>query len=106
MKVSKLSEMKGGWFVGDFTPVCLSTKAVEVACKYYKSGDKESKHVHRVATEVTVIAEGKVRMNGNTFVRGDIVVLDPGDATDFEVLEDTVTLVVKMPSVMGDKYPA
>jgi len=106
MKKMRLSEMKGGWFIGDFSPVCLRTKGVEAACKAYKAGDKEGRHVHRIATEITVIAKGKAKMNGETFCEGDIVFLSPGDATDFEALEDTVTMVVKMPSVIGDKYPA
>ena len=104
MKVFKLSEMKGGWFAGDFLPTCLKTKEFEAACKYYKKGDKEPAHVHKVATEITLIAEGVVEMNGKRYSKGDIVVLDPGDVTDFAVLEDTVTFAVKVPSVAGDKY--
>ena len=33
------------------------------------------------------------------------VLLEPGEATDFRALEATTTVVVKMPSVIGDKYP-
>ncbi|OGR64997.1 MAG: hypothetical protein A2X31_07500 [Elusimicrobia bacterium GWB2_63_22] len=106
MKTGKLAEMKGGWFVGDFDPVCLKAKEAEAACKYYKAGDKEGKHVHRIATEVTVIASGKVKMNGHLLGAGDIIVLSPGEASDFQAIEDTITMVVKFPSVMGDKYPA
>ena len=43
-------------------------------------------------------------MNGRTYGAGDIIILDPGDATDFRTLEPTTTVVVKMPSVAGDKY--
>jgi quercetin dioxygenase-like cupin family protein len=104
MKTAKLADMKGGWFIGDFAPVCIHTKGVEASCKYYKAGDKEGEHVHKIATEVTVIASGKVKMNGQEYSAGDIIVLDPGDATDFHALEDTVSMVVKIPSVIGDKY--
>ena len=44
-------------------------------------------------------------MNGRTYGAGDIIVLEPGEATDFRALEKTTTVVVKMPSVLGDKYP-
>jgi hypothetical protein len=43
-------------------------------------------------------------MNGETFHHGDIVMLEPGEPTDFEALTDVTTVVVKMPSVIGDKY--
>ena len=43
-------------------------------------------------------------MNGRVFAAGDIVVLKPGEATDFEALTDTTTTVVKLPSAKGDKY--
>ena len=44
-------------------------------------------------------------MNGTPFASGDIIILAPGEATDFRTLEPTTTVVVKMPSVKGDKYP-
>jgi hypothetical protein len=62
--------------------------------------------VHRIATELTLIASGRVTMNGRTFVAGDIIILEPGEPADFAALEATTTVVVKMPSVSGDKYPA
>ena len=43
-------------------------------------------------------------MNGRVFAAGDIVVVKPGEATDFEALTDTTTTVVKLPSAKGDKY--
>ena len=105
MKTFRLDDMKGGWFVGDFLPTCLSTKDCEVACKFYKSGDVEEAHVHRIATEITLIVEGLVKMNDVIYKSGDIIVLEPGDATDFHALKDTMNVVVKVPSVAGDKYP-
>ncbi len=66
----------------------------------------EERHVHKIATEVTLIVEGLVKMNGVIYNSGDVIVLEPGDATDFHVLEDTTNVVVKVPSVAGDKYRA
>ena len=105
MIVRSLNDMVGGWIVGNFDPSCLKTTACEVACKHYQAGDAEAAHVHRIATEVTLIASGRVTMNGRTLAAGDIVVLEPGEATDFRALEPSTTVVVKMPSVLGDKYP-
>ena len=101
----RLTDMAGGWLVGDFEPTCHRTPACEVAYKHYAAGARERAHVHRVATEITLIASGTVTMNGRTLSAGDIVVIEPGEATDFAALEAATTVVVKMPSVIGDKYP-
>jgi len=100
----RLDDMVRGWIVGDFTPACRRTDACEVACQRYRAGDVEPLHVHRVATEITLVASGRARMNGRVLEPGDILVLEPGDPADFEALEDTITMVVKLPSVPGDKY--
>ena len=101
-----LAEMTGGWIAGDFDPTCLRTRAVEVACKHYAAGDAEGAHVHRVAREITLVASGRAVMNGLVLTAGDIVILEPGEAADFAAIEPTITVVVKSPSVPGDKYPA
>ena len=99
-----LKDMIGGWFIGDFDPSAWKTAAFEVAVKEYKAGDKEPKHLHKIAVEFTVIVRGKVLMNGGEHGEGDIIRIDAGKATDFEALEDTITVVVKRPSVAEDKY--
>lgn len=104
MKHHKISEMKHGWFVGSFVPTALSVDEFEVALKKYKAGDFEASHHHKIAKEVTLIVEGRAKMFGREFIAGDIIVLEPGESTSFEAIADTVTVVVKTPSVLGDKY--
>lgn len=105
MKTSKLEDMIKGWFVGNFDPTLLRTNDVEVAVKEYKRGDYEPKHYHKIATEFTVIISGRVRMNGVEYAKGDIIVMEPGESTDFECLEDgTQNVVVKIPGANNDKY--
>lgn len=106
MKHGRLDEMVKGWFVGDFEPTLFRTKACEVGVKRYRAGDCEAAHVHRVAGEITLILDGRVRMLGKEWTEGDIVLLDPGEPTAFEALTDAVCVVVKIPSVIGDKYLA
>jgi quercetin dioxygenase-like cupin family protein len=97
--------MVKGWFIGDFEPSLFKTNEVEVAVKSYKKGDSEAKHYHKIATEYTVIISGCVKMNGVEYQTGDIIVMEPNDATDFESLEDgTVNVVVKIPGANNDKY--
>ena len=43
-------------------------------------------------------------MNGIEYSKGDIIVIEPNEATDFEALEDTVNTVVKFPGANNDKY--
>lgn len=104
MKHYKLNDMVRGWFVGDFTPTALATRAAEVGIKHYRAGDREAHHYHKIAQEITVIQSGRVQMNGVEYVSGDIVVINTMESTDFVVLEDTVTLVVKVPGAVDDKY--
>ena len=104
MNAVKLEDMVGGWFVGAFTPHALATEACEVAVKKYQAGAREAAHYHAIATETTLILSGQVRMCGQVWGDGDIVVLAPGDETDFEALTDVVSVVVKVPGVLNDKY--
>lgn len=104
MKLHKLEKMIKGWFVGDFEPTVLKTGEVEVAVKEYRKGDREGRHFHKLATEITVISYGRVRMNSVEYKKGDIIVIEPLESTDFEALEDTITTVVKYPGASNDKY--
>lgn len=104
MRVEKLDNMIKGWFVGNFNPTLYKTNEVEVAVKTYKAGDFEEKHYHKIATEITVIIEGIVEMNGIIYKKGDIILLDPYEATDFLAVTDCVTTVVKIPGANNDKY--
>jgi len=104
MKCYKLDDMVKGWFVGNFSPTIIATNEVEVAVKKYKAGDHEAAHYHKLATEITVITEGEVQMNGTTFKSGDIVVIEPFHSTDFKAITDVTTTVVKIPGANNDKY--
>jgi len=104
MKVMHLESMTKGWFVGHFKPTLLDTQAAEVSVKHYKAGDHEAEHFHKVATEITAVIQGRVRMMNQEFGPGDLVLLEPGEATDFHVLEPSVTVVVKVPGASNDKY--
>ncbi|MCE9608433.1 MAG: hypothetical protein K8U03_26415 [Planctomycetia bacterium] len=104
MHKDQLSEMIGGWFVGDFAPVALRTDACEVAVKHYAAGDYDTWHYHKIATEVTVIVTGEVEMNGIRHKAGDILVIAPGEGTDFRCLTPVTTVVVKVPGAKNDKY--
>lgn len=104
MKVHKLVDFKRGWFVGDFCPSLFVTKDFEVAIQCYSAGDTEQEHIHRIATEITAIVDGQVKINGTQLSAGDVVVIQPNEKSKFEAITDAKTVVVKSPSVPNDKY--
>jgi hypothetical protein len=104
VKSMKLDSLTRGWFVGGFTPTAHATDACEVAVKHYRAEDKESLHKHLIATEITLILYGRVRMADREWGEGDIVVLAPGETTAFEAITDCATVVVKVPGALNDKH--
>lgn len=104
MKTEKLENFKGGWFIGNFSPTLLKTRAFEIAVKSYVAGDKEKSHVHKKATEYTLVLNGVAMFNRKPISGGTIVILEPGEWNEFEAVTDVTTVVVKTPSVKGDKY--
>lgn len=104
MRKARLEEMVRGWFIGNFEPTLYKTAEVEVGVKTYRAGDYERWHVHKIATEITVIVSGEVEMDGQRYVAGDIVALEPGEGTDFRALTDAITAVVKLPGAGNDKF--
>jgi len=103
-KIYNLNDMIDGWFVGNFTPAAFTTDSVEVSIKKYKKGDFSEKHYHKIATELTVIVEGRVMMNGVEYCKDAIIVIKPDTSTDFLALTDVTTVVVKLPSKRNDKF--
>ena len=106
MKVARLDDMVKGWFVGDFEPTLYRTQDVEVGVKRYRAGDSEPAHFHKIATEISVVVQGEVEINGQCFRAGDIIVMETGDVAVFRAVTEAVTAVVKIPGAINDKYPA
>lgn len=104
MKYYKLDSMTKGWFVGDFEPSVLRSSDFEVGVKHYEAGDYEDFHLHKKATEITLILDGVAEMAGRHLKSGDIVEISPNEATDFRAVSKVTTVVVKTPSIIGDKY--
>jgi quercetin dioxygenase-like cupin family protein len=104
MKHFRLENMTRGWFVGDFIPTAFKTDAVEVGFKQYKAGDREKRHHHKIATEITAIISGVVRLNCIEYKQGDVIIIDPRESVSFESITDSATIVVKLPGVKNDKY--
>ena len=104
MKIFKISDMKGGWFVGDFEPSVLRTKNFEVGYHTHKKGDDTSNHYHKDSTEINVIIKGKMIVNKKELQAGDVFVFEPYVVSEAEFLEDTELIVVRNSSNTKDKH--
>jgi mannose-6-phosphate isomerase-like protein (cupin superfamily) len=104
MKRYNLADFTRGWIIGNFEPSIIKSKEFEFMVRNYNKGDREEKHVHKIADEVTVIINGEFIMNNKNYTKGDIIHLSPGDITDFRCISSGTTAVIKTPSVIGDKY--
>ena len=87
-----------------FGPDSVNEALLWEAVKHYRAGDREPSHHHKAAQEITLIASGRARLAGRELSAGQMVLLERNESTAFEALEDTVTVVIKTPSVPGDKY--
>jgi quercetin dioxygenase-like cupin family protein len=99
-----MDDMINGWFIGDFSPSVWRTPKFEVAHMKHEKGEQPEPHYHKVATEVTAVVKGKVQINDEVFSVGDIFMVFPNEKVAPYILEDTEVIVVKIPSVPGDKY--
>ena len=104
MRLSSLNEYKGGWFVGDFLPTAYRTPDAEVALVRHHKGQHWPAHTHQIATEINLLVSGRMRMCGEIIEAGTVFVIEPGEVADPIFLEDCQVVVVKLPSVPGDKY--
>lgn len=105
MERSRLADSgERGWFIGSFDRAFLKTGDFEVAYQFSPAGHVTRAHVHKVATEINLIASGKCLINGELYSTGDLLRVDPGEAIEVVYIEDTFSVCVKVPSILGDKY--
>ena len=104
MKTYSVDNMILGWFIGNFEPSVLRTTEFEVGYKTHSAGERWDKHYHAIATEINYLIRGKMKINDQTFESPVIFVIEPGEIADPEFLTDVELIVVKTPSVIGDKY--
>jgi quercetin dioxygenase-like cupin family protein len=104
MDILKGKNMIGGWFVGDFKPSAFKTKDFEVGYKLHPKGEVWDNHYHKIATEINYLIRGKMNLSGTYLEAGDIFTIYPGEVAVPEFLEDCEIIVIKTPSVIGDKY--
>lgn len=104
MKIANIVDFYRGWFIGNFEPSILKTEDFEVGLLIHKKDEYWAPHYHNVATEYNLLIEGEMEINGRAFVPGDIFIIEKGEVAEPKFYTDCKVLVIKVPSVNGDKY--
>ena len=104
IRVSQMTDMKRGWFLGNFLPAAYSSKDVEVGILEHKKGEEWSAHVHKRGDEINVLISGYMRINNLDLVTGQVFVIPKGHLTKAVFYEDCKIVCVKLPSDTKDKY--
>lgn len=103
MKIYNLSNMKDGWFLGDFDPSVFKTDLFEVCYKKHEKGEKWDTHYHEKCTEINLLVKGRMLINETHIEAGQIFVIEPYFVSNPTFLEDCELVIIKTPSVIGDK---
>jgi quercetin dioxygenase-like cupin family protein len=104
MEMHRIEDFFRGWFIGDFEPSVYKTDAFEVGLLTHKKDEVWPKHYQKIATEFNVLVTGLMTLNEKQIVPGDVFIIKPKEVADVRFLADCTILVVKTPSVPGDKY--
>jgi len=104
MEISKITDYKGGWFVGGFKPTAYDTSDFEVCYKIHKANEEWDVHYHKIGTEINYLIKGEMTIQGKKLVSGDVFVIYPYEVADPIFLTDCEIIIVKTPSNTNDKY--
>lgn len=96
--------MKGGWFIGSFEPTSFKTSDCEVCYKIHKAGEIWDKHYHAIAIEINYLIKGTMYINETLLQSGEIFILYPNEVAEPMFITDCELIIVKIPSIIGDKY--
>ncbi len=101
-----LTNFTRGWIIGNFEPSIIKTTQLEIGILELKAGDKGDFHWHENHLEHNLILSGAAKIGKNLYFEGDIFTFKPFEKSNVEYMQDTKLLVIKSPSMNGDKYYA
>ena len=104
MEIHKIENFVKGWFIGNFDPVVHKTDQVEVAYQTHEAGEHHDIHYHKKSREYNYLIRGKMVINEQELNAGDIFILEPYEVSEPTFLTDVELIVVRVPSIKGDKY--
>ena len=103
MKLGRIENMVGGWFIGNFEPTAFKTTDYEVSYKVHKKGEIWDIHYHKKAKEINLLIHGRMIIQGKELISGDIFTFDTYEIADPEFLEECEIICVKTTSDTNDK---
>jgi len=104
MRMDRIERFKNGWFIGDFEPSLIRTKDFEISLMTHEKDAYIPLHYHHLVEEMNVFVSGSMTCNGCVLIPGDIFIFEKDEVSDCVVHEKSTILVVKAPSIIGDKY--
>jgi hypothetical protein len=104
MKLDRIENMVGGWFIGNFEPSIYKTDAFEVCLKRHAKGESWPTHFHKQATEINCLIRGEMTISDVHLTSGDLFIIEKNEIAQPVFLTDCELIVVKVPSILGDKY--
>lgn len=104
MKIDRIENYKDGWFIGAFHPTILQTNDFEVCLKKHTKLERYEKHYHKETTEINLLVRGEMTIQNKLLKAGDIFIIYPYEVSDPVFHTDCEVLVVRLPSIPGDKY--
>ena len=103
MKLSRIEDTIGGWFVGNFDKAAYRTDACEVSYKYHHKGEHWPAHYQEKIIEINLMVRGQMKMQDKILLSGDIFIIYPYEIADPEFLTDCEVVCVKVPGITNDK---
>jgi hypothetical protein len=92
-----------GWMIGDFEPSFLRRKTYEVGYGTHSNDQQNFFHVHEYITEVNLLLEGELNINGHDIKPGSVFIIPPGYICCPLFTKDCKIICVKTPSIPSDK---
>lgn len=103
MKLSRLEDTIGGWFVGNFPQAAFQTDACEVSYKYHHKGESWPIHYQEKIIEINLMVRGEMKMQDKVLLSGDIFIIYPYEIANPEFITDCEVVCVKIPGIINDK---
>lgn len=104
MKIYQADMFSNGWFVGDFDKTAYRTASCEVSYKEHAAGEYWAAHYHKLGDEINYLISGTMEINGERLEAPVVFLIEKGEISRPTFITDVKLVVVKVPSIPGDKY--
>ncbi len=103
MTKKNINDFLNGCIIGNYSNVLLNTKDFEISIQKYNKGMCDPSYYHKETLTYTVVLEGVIKFHKSIYYKDDIIEIVEWETVSFECLEDATLLIIKIPSIIGDK---